>query len=194
LGKGEITVEGFNDYIYSLAALTISPGMTIIMKFISNMGEWFVYTPLALLLLFLPKTRFNVGIPAATVLLISAILNPLLKQLFHIPRPDINQLVNVTGFGFPSGHAMNGMAFVGICAYLFCRYSNKRGAKSFITLASVLYLLLIGFSRLYLGVHSATDVIGGYFFGVVIVSAAIMIINAKELRAKRRKSGVVKWT
>jgi len=100
----------FNDRVYSVVSLVISPSFTIFMKVISNMGEWFVYIPFALLLLMIPKSRIKVGLPAAYVLGIAAALNFLLKQLFHIDRPEAHRLIAETGYGFPSGHAMIGTA------------------------------------------------------------------------------------
>ena len=170
---------GFNDFVYSYVALTINSAMTCITKIIASMGEWFVYVPFALLLLILPKTRRRIGIPATAVLTVSAIGNFLIKQLFHVARPDVARLINVTGYGFPSGHVMNGTAFIGICANLFCRYSHKKRIKITVVMASVLFLLIMGFDRIYLGAHSATDVIGGYLCGSIIVLAAVMIINVR---------------
>ena len=173
------TAQPFNDFVYNHIALSISPATTSAMKIVSNAGEWFVYVPLALFWLIVPKTRRSIGIPIALVLAASAIGNILIKELFQIARPDGYRLVSITGYGFPSGHAMNGTAFAGICAYLFCKYARKKQWKTLVTATSVLFVLLVGFSRVYLGVHAATDVIAGYLCGSMIVLAAILIIQTK---------------
>ena len=173
------SAKGLNDFIYCQVVKTINPLLTSIMKIIADMGEWFVYIPFALLFLILPKIRQKIGVPAASVLAVSATGNSLIKLLFQVARPDVDHLISVTGYGFPSGHVMNGTAFVGICAYLFCRYTHKKHMKIIVAPVSVLFLLLMGFDRVYLGVHSATDVAGGYLCGSIIVLATVMIINAR---------------
>jgi undecaprenyl-diphosphatase len=114
-------LSAFNDFIYSKISPSISPILTNGLIFISHMGEWYVYGSITILLLLIPKTRKKWGIPVALTISGSAVLNQVLKHFFAIPRPDINRLVAVSGYGYPSGHAMNAMAFVGICLFLFLR-------------------------------------------------------------------------
>lgn len=173
--------QNFNDRVYSEISLVISPSVTVFMKVISNIGEWFVYIPFVLLLLMIPKSRIKVGLPAAYVLGIAAALNYLLKRLFHIDRPEAHRLIEETGYGFPSGHAMIGTAFVGICLYLFCRYSYHKYLKVIVTIITVIFLMLEGFSRIYLGVHTPTDVIAGYLCGLIIVLITVLVIRSKDL-------------
>lgn len=150
---------------YALYALR-TPGLTTLLKIITTIGEWYVYAVVTLLLLALPRTRWKYGLPAGVALGISAVLNTLLKLCFAIPRPTGHRLITETGFGFPSGHAMIGTAFVGICVLLFVRYADKRAAKLIASVAAVLFMLAVGLSRVYLGVHNPTDIIAGYAMGL----------------------------
>ena len=152
----------FMDWTYALE----TPSLTLILKIITYISEWFVYVPIALLLIAIPRLRWRFGIPASITLATSAVLNVLLKQCFAIPRPDIHRLITETGFSFPSGHAMNGVAFIGICVLLFMRYSSIKAHKAIISVFAVLFLLAVGFSRVYLGVHNLTDIIAGYAMGL----------------------------
>ena len=146
--------------------------LTVILKIITNAGEWFVYVPLALIMVAVPKLRLKYGIPALTTLTISAGLNNILKLCFAVPRPDTHRLIAETGYGFPSGHAMNGAAFIGICVLLFLRYSVSKAHKLIILLSAALFMAAVGFSRVYLGVHNPTDIIAGYAMGLFLCQCA----------------------
>lgn len=95
----------------------------------------------------------------------AGILNFLLKHLFERNRPDIYRVITETGYSFPSGHAMGALCFYGIVAFFFSlRFSNPI-FKLLIALLTTFYILLIGLSRIYLGVHYPSDVLAGYIAG-----------------------------
>ncbi|MCL2655010.1 MAG: phosphatase PAP2 family protein [Coriobacteriia bacterium] len=143
-----------------------TPALTTTFKVITTAGEWYVYAAITLLLLALPKTRWNYGLPAGVALGASAVLNALLKQCFAIPRPTGHRLISETGFGFPSGHAMIGAAFVGLCTLVFVKYASRRGPELAASVMAVLFMLAVGLSRVYLGVHNPSDIIAGYAMGL----------------------------
>jgi undecaprenyl-diphosphatase len=95
------------------------------------------------------------------------ILNSLLKVFFHRPRPTV-LLTNLPGQGwsFPSGHAMVSLVVYGLLAALIWRHVDWRHKTFWVTFL-VLLVGAIGLSRLYLGVHYFSDVIGGYLAGTV---------------------------
>lgn len=169
--------QGFNGLVYSFAEKLINPFMTNAMIFISNVGEWYTYSAVVILFLLVPKTRFSIGITLGIAISLSAIANNLTKNIFAVTRPDIRRLIEISGFGYPSGHAMNGAVFFGLCTYLLARHSGNKTHKLLITLFSVLFVLLIGFSRIYLGVHTASDVLGGFLAGVFIILSAVFVMD-----------------
>ena len=176
-------VQRFNHALYFPIAGVITPGLTTIATWIGSLTHWYSYSPIILLLLIFPRTRTKIGLPLAIALAVSAILGPLiLKNIFAIERPDLNQLISPGGFGYPSGHSMNAAVFFGMCAIMVLRYSNSKPLKIAFTVFAKLCILLVGLSRIYLGVHTVTDVIGGYLVGCVIVCAAILI----ERRIRRK--------
>jgi undecaprenyl-diphosphatase len=112
----------------------------------------------------------------------SAVLNHLLKVLFARPRPHFEHpLLVETSYSFPSGHAMESFVVYGMLAYfavLALRSWESRGAA--------LLVVLIGFSRMYLGVHYLSDVLAGYAAGGVWLSA--LITGTETIRRSKNET------
>ncbi|MCQ6279384.1 phosphatase PAP2 family protein [Bacillus sp. EB600] len=142
-----------------------SPSITSVMKFFTTIGSTPVVIVLSLfLLIFLYKVlhhRIELILFLAAIIG-SVILNSLLKNLFHRMRPNLHRLIEITGYSFPSGHAMTAFTIYGIIAYLLWRHISSKGGRSLLILFSAFMILMIGISRIYLGVHYPSDIIGGY--------------------------------
>jgi len=148
-----------------------SPGLTVIMRAITGLGSAAAY------MVIIPFIYWCVdekkGLRLAVVLLISMWVNLALKLLLDQPRPFFEAydpsvgMASVTMGGFPSGHAQNSLVMLMIIASWkpFSRLSRS----VHLCLAAFL-CLLIGFSRLYLGVHFPTDVLGGWLIGGLILA------------------------
>lgn len=95
-------------------------------------------------------------------LVLVAGFNVIIKALVRRPRPDGFRLVAETGFSFPSGHSMAAMAFYGLIVWLIWRSAMDRKHRMELSAVFALVIVLIGASRIYLGVHYASDVIGGF--------------------------------
>ena len=109
-------------------------------------------------------------------LIAAFLLNELLKNIFQRVRPDeINWLTNVNGYSFPSGHSMVSMSYYGFLIYLI--YISKVKMKWSIICLLIFIIFFIGFSRLYLGVHYLSDILGGYLISLVYLCVAITIYN-----------------
>ena len=138
-----------------------SPILTGVMK-----GMTALCAPVTLLLicfaLMLLYRRKHYSIPIAINLMVSVSLNYTLKNVFLRERPPlIYRAVAETGYSFPSGHAMAAMAFYGFLIYIVAQSAwGKRPKRLMIGLMS-LVIALIGFSRVYLGVHYLSDVVAG---------------------------------
>ncbi len=138
-----------------------SPVRTVAIKAVSNLASLpFIVGVLVAAILRAP-CRPHVILAAVNVGAISAI-DQLLKVLVRRPRPQGFRLVEAQGLSFPSGHSMAAMAFYGYGAWLVrCgAYELPFGAAIEIALACV--ILAVGVSRIYLGVHYASDVLGGF--------------------------------
>jgi undecaprenyl-diphosphatase len=104
-----------------------------------------------------------------------------LKSMFDRPRPDIvPHLVHVSSKSFPSGHASSAAAIFLTLAALIAAPLKDRPARLYVFAAAGALAFLVGASRVYLGVHYPTDVIGGWSFGAAW--AAIVWIAARRFR------------
>lgn len=112
----------------------------------------------------------------------SHLLNTLLKQWFQRERPSIHRLVEQAGYSFPSGHSMGAFSLYGVLAYLLWRHMPSRSERVLLILFAVLMTGGIGWSRIYLGVHYPSDVIGGY-----AASGAWLMLSAACFEAYRNR-------
>ena len=124
----------------------------------------------------IPIAKFITNFGGAIFLIVLTILNQLLKRILQRPRPTEYRIIEETGYSFPSGHSMISMAFYGYLIYLIYKYVENKYVKwILISLLSVL-ICLIGVSRIYLGVHYTSDVLGGFLISisylVIYISAA----------------------
>jgi membrane protein DedA with SNARE-associated domain/membrane-associated phospholipid phosphatase len=102
------------------------------------------------------------------------LLDVALKRVFHRTRPTWDvPLLTARGWSFPSGHAMGSLVAYGMLSYLLVRELHGRRRRSAVIAGATVLVLLIGLSRMYLGVHYFSDVIGGYAAGVVWLAACI---------------------
>ncbi|MFX3623202.1 MAG: phosphatase PAP2 family protein [Ectobacillus sp.] len=137
-------------------------------KAASYIGSIHMYLPLVYIfaLYFLIRKQFWAAILLFISLYGSRYLNKALKLWYERPRPDINSLVTATGYSFPSGHAMNAVAFVGFVAYLaITEHRLKLWQKLILIIFASVLIFSIAISRVYLGVHYLSDILAGFAAG-----------------------------
>lgn len=142
-------------------------------------------TSICILAFFAYKKKWGETILFFTLFYMGVLLNLLLKAVFNIPRPTIAPLIHENFASFPSGHSMNGFIFYFSLVYLYYHFTkNKLLTSCFMILASAI-VLGVGISRIYLGVHFPTDVLGGYIAGLCWISSLLVFENFLPLfRAK----------
>ena len=159
-----------------VSTFLISNFATPIAKFITNFGGAIFLITLTIVLLVLIKNK-KIGISIFSNLVIVTILNQLLKAILQRPRPTEYRIVEETGYSFPSGHSMVSMAFYGYLIYLIYKYVKNKYIKWIsIVLLSIL-VCSIGISRIYLGVHYTSDVLGGFLISMSYLVIYISAVN-----------------
>ena len=159
-----------------VSTFLISNFATPIAKFITNFGGAIFLIALTIVLLVLIKNK-KIGISIFSNLVIVTILNQLLKAILQRPRPTEYRIVEETGYSFPSGHSMVSMAFYGYLIYLIYKYVKNKYIKWIsIVLLSIL-VCSIGISRIYLGVHYTSDVLGGFLISMSYLVIYISAVN-----------------
>ncbi len=113
-----------------------------------------------LLLVFLKDKKLAALMPLNLVFVV--LLNQLLKFIVQRPRPEGYRLIAESGYSFPSGHAMVSAAFYGLLIYFVYKKIQSPALKWALTALLALLITAIGFSRIYLGVHYASDVVAGF--------------------------------
>ena len=166
-------IAHFEGWVYQSITVHMSPTLTSAVKIITHTGDAMVVTAICLSLFVVPKIRKLYALPVAFTVSIAEILNLILKNVFVRERPNILRLVNETSYSFPSGHAMASAALYSCIAILAWRYNKKIAMTIFCCVMTI----LIGLSRVYLGVHYITDVIGGWCLGIAI---ATIVTNTYE--------------
>lgn len=191
--------------VYRLVILNLrSEPVTAIMKLITNLSSAYVLIAITIGILLFVKNK-KVGLCVASNLVITTLLNQLLKYIIQRPRPDGYRLIAESGYSFPSGHSMVSMAFYGLIIYLIWKMVKNKKIKYISCGILGLLIPMIGFSRIYLGVHYASDVIGGFAISIVylllftnIARSVLQLEKEKnypmknkrkmvELRKKRKK-------
>lgn len=162
--------------IYNLIFKLYSIQTTFIMTFISHLGSATVLILLCLVFAIVLKDKkmsLIISINLATVYL----TNVLIKTIVARPRPEVLRLVYETSYSFPSGHAMVATGFYGLLIYMAYKKIKSKELKSGIIAFLSILIFLIGISRIYLGAHYATDIIGGFIIGILYLVIFIKIIK-----------------
>lgn len=159
-----------------ISTFLISDFTTPIAKFITNFGGAIFLIILTVVLVILIKNK-KIGLSIFSNLVIITVLNQLLKRVLQRPRPTEYRIIEETGYSFPSGHSMVSMAFYGYLIYLIYKYVKNKYIKwSSIVLLSLL-ICSIGISRIFLGVHYTSDVLGGFFISISYLVIYVSAVN-----------------
>lgn len=183
-------LAGFDALVQSGIFEIRSDWMTALMVPLSYSGNWQAVVSICILLLLYKKTRMSYGVPLTMSALTAVLFYQILKHIFSRIRPDVSlHLLQQHGYSFPSGHSLTSFLVWGTFALLILYYARTKGAAlpmykkqkesvGFIKSKSVLsavvglsicYIVLMGFSRVYVGVHWPSDVLASWFLGMALL-------------------------
>ncbi len=174
-------IETLDQDITRWAVLARTDGLTPIFRFLTFVGSSWFLTPLALgaIALFLWLRRFRVaGVFAASVLT-GLLLTTGLKLLFGRDRPPAGLEIGsaVSTGSFPSGHTLNSTVIIGLVLMVAALYSRRRWAQIVAVLGWLLTIAAIASSRIYLGYHWLSDVLGGFTLGLAILAFTLIALS-----------------
>lgn len=166
-------IDSFDKLIYKYVTYYKCDLLTFVMKVISFFcSTYFIILSTVLIMTFIKRKQ--VGFYIGLNVLLCFLLNQTFKLIFARPRPVGINLVVEHGYSFPSGHSMMSVSFYGLFVYLILHKKWKRKKKIILSTLLALLVLLVGISRIYLGVHHASDVVAGF-----ALSLAYLVIYIK---------------
>lgn len=161
-----------DDKIYS--CIKIKSYKTFILKIVTYLAstKFFVILSLFLILFFRNKLTFVIVL----LLIFNGVINETIKRIFKRVRPNIKRLVIEKGYSYPSGHTMSATCFYSFLILLvtLCNFSDF--FKVSLVVMLILIIITIGFSRIYLGVHYFSDVVGGLLLGLFYVILYVQLV------------------
>lgn len=169
----------FDDKIYQFIISFQNDTLTTIMKVITSLANPLTIVSLCLISLLSLIWKYKASIYLIIVTIITTLFNFLTKNIVLRTRPDHLRLIEETGYSFPSGHAMGSIAFYGFIIFLLSKSKINKNLKIFLSVIIGLTIFLIGISRIYIGVHYPSDIIGGFLLGYIILISSIEFLTKK---------------
>ena len=179
----------FDTYYGGLIQGLRTDGLNTVAELITYIGNWQSIVVICLLLLAFEKTRKTYGIPVTISAILSTVINKIVKIQMARPRPDAaNMLIEQDGFSYASGHTVTAVAVFFLIAYLLCKNMDNKWKSRIAAFFLVVLALLIGLSRIYLGVHYASDVFGGFFLGLAVFCLVALIFYPHKREKEKWKA------
>lgn len=169
----------WDDAVFETVRAFESPGVNKLMRSFTRLGDTTPVVVISVLILIgLAVLRYRIEL-AFFVFVIggSALLNLALKQWLQRARPIGYRLIEAPGFSFPSGHSMAAFTLYGVTTYLLWKHIPRWEGRLFMACLGTALTIMIGVSRIYLGVHYPSDVIGAY-----MASGAWLLITIGAFR------------
>jgi undecaprenyl-diphosphatase len=190
LGRHTSQIDSaFFNLIYSVRQENI----TAVMLFISYLGsEVIIFTSIIIVIFLTIRKHRRETVIFALMLLMGVAATTTLKLLYKVPRPGIFALTTENSYSYPSGHALNSLLFYGAISYFVYHFTKNKKLSVFTLIMAIILVFLIGLSRVYLGVHHASDILAGFITGFWLLTTTILIdktITFFSLISERNKTG-----
>lgn len=171
----------FDNNIYNLVTSGMNDGLTSFYKFCTFLGSTVFMVSLCAVLfgIFIILKRKDIAFLEASVLIISTIINNVVKIIIRRERPEVLKLVIEKSFSFPSGHTMASVTMYGILIFLINKSKLDKKLKIIFSIILGIIPILVMLSRIYLGAHYASDVIGACILSTALLLIEINIVENK---------------
>ncbi len=181
----EIVLEhenGLDQSVSKSVSLLVSSSVTAVMQVATFFGSSGFLFPayIVLIVYFLFRKKIKLSLDVATVGLTSTFILYLFKDIFKRQRPMDPLIRNVTGFSFPSGHSFSSFTFFGLVIYVLWKSEIQKIWKILLSVALFLIASTIAFSRVYLRVHYASDVVAGFCLSVIWLMLSLWLLHITD--------------
>lgn len=186
--------EDFDNKVFEYLKPYINETNTAIMNFVTFFGKHDFLIPANLFLifyyLFLKKHKwYSIQVP--TIAISSLFVMFGLKRFFGRQRPDDQLLEAATNFSYPSGHALMSVTFYGLLAYIAWQTVKNKTLKWILIVLLVLWIIIVGVSRVYLRRHYYSDVMAGFAMGFLWLVISLLVIRQIEKYSMKKLDPVV---
>lgn len=182
--RGEVfekDFENFDTQIINSLYLLRTPYLNQIMIFFTYLGgQIMVALSVVFTSVLLIRKHKREAFLFTFILVMAALIDNILKDIFQRPRPYFYPLVVERDYSFPSGHAMDSMVFYATLSYLFFHFTKNKKLSILVSVISFVLVVLIGLSRIYLGVHYPSDVLAGFVGGQAWFASVLLIQKTLE--------------
>ena len=160
-------IAWFDDSIYNFLMGFRNDFLDAFFKTITHLGDTVVIMIIVVVMLIFLNKKNRIILGSTTILTVG--LNQGIKHILRRPRPEHLRLIKQGGFSYPSGHSMIAICVYGIMIYLINKNVKNKKIKLTLTILLTILILAIGISRIYVGVHYPSDVLGGFSLSLVIL-------------------------
>ena len=176
-------ISPFDSLVYSIIAMDINDTSTLFFKSMTFLAN--TYTIICILIIILiigfVLKKKNLGLIITGILAFNYLISETMKLIIQRPRPETLQLVHESSYSFPSGHTIASVSLCGILIYFILNSELDKTLKIALTIILTIIPILIAISRIYLGVHYGSDVLGGAILAAILLLCEISIIEKRGL-------------
>lgn len=181
-------INGFDrsiiDAIQSLEAPWLTPIMQIFTLIGSTKVVMLLIISITILLLWKFRARSQ-GYFFFFAMIGTGVLNQTLKFIFKRARPEFHRLAEAGGYSFPSGHTMMGFSLYALFTYLLWRHIRSTAGRIALVVFAIFMFGMIATSRIYLGVHYPSDILGGVLASAFWLTFTTLLFAQYQKRKKR---------
>ncbi len=176
-------IVSFDNKVYSIVTSNMNDFLTKIYKIFTFLGstKFIIGLCVVFLILFIIIKKNRYGYVITGCLVISTLVNNIIKWIIRRPRPEVLRLVTEKTFSFPSGHTMAAVSMYGLLIYLINKTNINKVYKIIIDIILVIIPILVAISRIYLGAHFASDVIGAALVSTILLLILTHYIDKKSI-------------
>lgn len=167
--------QNFDDGVMQWNYNVRQDGLNTLLTVLTYLGNWQAIVIVCLLFLMYRDNMYLFGIPLSIAAILQITINKALKLIMMRPRPDSAMwVINEGGYSCPSGHASVSIAVYFLLVLLLMRYMAPCATRKLFCITVTILSFVIGFTRVYLGVHYITDVIAGQLEGLAIAMIVLL--------------------